>query len=336
MILPGLINSHDHLEFSLYPRLGRGPHRNAGEWARAVYHPERSPLREHLTVPKSIRLLWGGLKNLVSGVTTVCHHNPREHAVFDQNFPVRVLKEFGWAHSLEFSTDVVARLGETPADWPFILHLGEGVDRAACREIFDLDGMGALDNRSVLVHAVGLRGEGLRLAKRKGASIIWCPSSNLFLLGRTLNGKTLDSGIPIALGSDSPLTAKGDLLDELRVARKVSDVAPKRLFMMVTELPMRILGLPGGRPDLIVIPDGGRTPCESLLKLTCPDLVMIEGKIKLLSAELGRRFPRLRLRRLEVEGRGSVLVDADVTWLRRETEKFLGKDIRLAGRRIAG
>src|SRR2546426_6959571 len=109
LILPGLINAHDHLEFNLYPRLGRGPYPNAGAWARDVYHPEESPVREQLAIPKNTRLLWGGLKNLLSGVTTVCHHNPREQAIFDRNFPVRVLKQFGWAHSLEFSPDLMER-----------------------------------------------------------------------------------------------------------------------------------------------------------------------------------------------------------------------------------
>jgi cytosine/adenosine deaminase-related metal-dependent hydrolase len=29
LLLPGLINAHDHLEFNLFPRLGRGPYPNA-------------------------------------------------------------------------------------------------------------------------------------------------------------------------------------------------------------------------------------------------------------------------------------------------------------------
>lgn len=37
LILPGLINSHDHLKFSLFPRLGRGPYPNAEAWARDIY-----------------------------------------------------------------------------------------------------------------------------------------------------------------------------------------------------------------------------------------------------------------------------------------------------------
>src|SRR5258705_13265120 len=87
LILPGLINAHDHLEFNLYPRLGRGPYPNSGAWARDVYHPDESPIREQLAIPKETRLLWGGLKNLLSGVTTVCHHNPRDQPVFDRHFP---------------------------------------------------------------------------------------------------------------------------------------------------------------------------------------------------------------------------------------------------------
>ena len=33
LVLPGLINAHDHLEFNLFPALGRGPYGNAGAWA---------------------------------------------------------------------------------------------------------------------------------------------------------------------------------------------------------------------------------------------------------------------------------------------------------------
>src|SRR5438552_9584515 len=87
LILPGLINAHDHLEFNLFPRLGNGPYPNSEAWANDIYQPGRSPLREHRSVPKPVRLWWGGLKNLLSGVTTVCHHNPYEEEMFGRHFP---------------------------------------------------------------------------------------------------------------------------------------------------------------------------------------------------------------------------------------------------------
>ncbi len=34
LLLPGLINAHDHLEFSLFPNIGDGPYQNAAQWAR--------------------------------------------------------------------------------------------------------------------------------------------------------------------------------------------------------------------------------------------------------------------------------------------------------------
>jgi cytosine/adenosine deaminase-related metal-dependent hydrolase len=334
LILPGLINAHDHLEFNLYPRLGLGPYANAGAWARDVYRPDESPIAEHLRVPKNTRLLWGGVKNLLSGVTTVCHHNPRA-PVFDRHFPVRVVKQFGWAHSLEFSPDLSERFQRTPPAWPFILHLGEGVDRAAKREIFALNEMGALDSRTVLTHAVALGARGLQLAKQRGASVIWCPTSNLFVLGRTLSGEALRSCIPIALGTDSALTAEGDLLDEIRAARRVSKLPAAVIYNMVTAGAAKILRLrrsagtlvPGGPADLIAIADDGRSPAEALLRAEGPALVMIGGVVKLARKATG-------LHRLKVEGRGDVVVDANVPRLRRQAEQFLGPELRLAGRRV--
>ena len=43
VVLPGLINAHDHLEFNLFPALGHGPYPNATEWALDIHHPDRSP-----------------------------------------------------------------------------------------------------------------------------------------------------------------------------------------------------------------------------------------------------------------------------------------------------
>src|ERR1700761_1187771 len=89
-IAPGLINAHDHLGFALFPQLGSGPYENATAWARDIYHPERDPVRTHLRVPKRLRLLWGGLRNLLSGVTAVGHHDPWDPA-FEEPFPVEVI-----------------------------------------------------------------------------------------------------------------------------------------------------------------------------------------------------------------------------------------------------
>ena len=348
LILPGLINAHDHLEFSLFPKLGAGPYPNAKAWAEDVYRPAEAPIADHLRVPKRERLLWGAIKNLLGGVTTVCHHNPYEE-VFEHDFPVRVVKRFGWAHSLAFSGEVKERFQRTPENWPFIIHVGEGADDAGRNEIHCLHEMGALDERTVCVHAVALDQEGWALLEERKASVIWCPSSNQFTLGRTLGRDAFERAIPIALGTDSAITAHVTLLEELQVAAKVSGLPPARLYSMVTETAAQVLRLgdgegflrEGGVADLIALRDGGASPCETLIRATAEDLrlVMASGRVKLLSvsaAEVLSNERASRLHPLSVEGHGKFLVAAGVEMLARTTVAALGADsvIRLAGRRV--
>jgi len=334
LVLPGLINAHDHLEFNLYPRLGRGPYPNSKAWSDDIYQPDRDPIRRHQQVPKAVRLLWGGIKNLLSGATTVCHHNRRNDPTLDDGFPVRVVKRFGWAHSLDFSPDLRQRFLNTPKSWPFILHLGEATDAHGREEIFRLHALGALDQRTVLVHGVALDRKGRSLLRRSGGSLIWCPSSNLFMLGRTLEPAVFRSNLPVALGSDSALTADGDLLDELQVARR--SASPGALYRMVTDAPRRLLRLPVQAGDVVLFRDSGLDPAEALLAAGPPELVVVAGKVRLASSSLAARLPNSiarRMYRFLFDGR-EMLCDVDVGRLWRETAEVLGPDFRLAGKQV--
>jgi cytosine/adenosine deaminase-related metal-dependent hydrolase len=345
MILPGLINSHDHLEFNLFPKLGRGPYPNATAWAEDIYHPDRSPIREHLAVPKAVRLLWGGLKNLFSGVTTVAHHNPYDAEVFENCFPVRVLKRFGWAHSLRFSPDLTDRYKAVPLRWPFLIHAAEGTDANAASEIPELERSGILYGRSVLIHGVGIDCESLKILLRRRASLVWCPSSNLFTLAQTLGPEILRSGIPIALGTDSALTCQDTLAGEVRIACKAGCLSPEDIYPMVTTQAARILGLNQGQgeirergiADLLVVQDSGESPANSLQQEFCPAMVILGGKIQLVSRRLASRIdPELirGLQKIEVEGRGTWFANSNVSFLHAATEAVLGPGFQLAGRPV--
>jgi cytosine/adenosine deaminase-related metal-dependent hydrolase len=344
LILPGLINCHDHLEFNLFPRLGQGPYPNAAAWADDIYHPNRSPVKEHLAVPKAVRLVWGGLKNLLSGVTTVAHHNPYEADVFENRFPVRVVKRFGWAHSLHFSPYLVTCYRLVSRRWPFLVHAAEGTDDTATIEIEELERAGVLSSRTVLVHGVGIDCDSLEILLRHRCSLVWCPSSNLFTLSRTLRPEVLRSGLPICLGTDSALTGQGDLADELQVARKTACLTAADLYPMVTTQAARVLHLTRGQgeirengiADLLVVPDSGQNPGEALQDFR-PALVIRGGRIQLVSTNLAERIDCALTRnfqRLELEGRGAWLVNANISGLRAATEAALGPDFQLAGRTV--
>jgi cytosine/adenosine deaminase-related metal-dependent hydrolase len=345
LLLPGLINAHDHLEFNLFPRLGNRHYANATEWASDVHRPAEHPVKEHLQVPKRARLLWGGIKNLLSGATTVSHHNPYDPAVFNSGFPVRVPERVGWAHSLEFSKDLLECYRRTPEPWPFIVHAAEGSDECARAEIPQLDHMGVLTQRTVLVHAVAAAAAEVETMKSRGASVVWCPSSNLFTLGRTLSPRMFEAGVPIVLGTDSAMTAEGDLIDEMQVARATGRLSAERLYAMVTTDAARALRLadgqgtiqPGGVADFVAVEDRGQTPAEALEHFH-PEVTFVRGQLALASDHFAGRANDLDTRGMEplhMEGRGHWLVRAPVAQLLALASDALGSDVRLAGRRIS-
>src|SRR5215469_8073198 len=119
LLLPGLINAHDHLQYALHPRLGHPPYRNYVEWGDDIHTTLQSLISHHNSVPRDVRLWWGGIRNLLCGVTTVCHHNPIWPGLRDHNFPVRVVTEFGWAHSVPLEPQLSAKFVATPKGQPF-------------------------------------------------------------------------------------------------------------------------------------------------------------------------------------------------------------------------
>jgi cytosine/adenosine deaminase-related metal-dependent hydrolase len=267
-LLPGLINAHDHLQLNNFPSLTYPAfYRNAGEWiadfnARLRGNPA---VTAAAAVPRTQRFLGGGLKNLLSGVTTVVHHDPLDAALLATGFPTRVPAGFGWAHSLEVDGEegVRAACERTAPDVPWIIHAAEGIDAQAHAEFDRLEALGCVRPNTLLVHALALdAGQRGRLAAR-GAGVIWCPSSNLRLFGRTADIRDLVALGRVALGTDSRLTAANDLLGELRVAHECLQLPEASLERLVTMDSARLLRLAdcgslaaGLRADLLVLPAG--------------------------------------------------------------------------------
>jgi cytosine/adenosine deaminase-related metal-dependent hydrolase len=345
LLLPGLINAHDHLEFNLFPRLGRGPYSNSADWAHDIYHPERTPLREHLSVPRTVRLWWGGLKNLLSGVTTVSHHNPWEKT-FEHRFPVQVVRRYRWAHSMTFGEDILHAFASGEPDQPFIIHAGEGTDPQSGNEAFELDRMGVLSHRTVLVHGVAFSEAAHALRDQRGVSLVWCPTSNRFVLGTTLNIRTIGNIEKVALGSDSALTAQGSLLQDIQAAHE-EGAAPDLIYRMVSEGASSILRLedgegtlkPGAIANIIAIPWTKQTPADAVLQLDLSQIhmVLVSGRLQLASDEFVSRCDGSwmdAMERIEVDGIRR-WVCAPIQWLMNESIARLGEEIYLAGMRVS-
>lgn len=299
LVFPGLINAHDHLQLNNIPPLPRAaPFPNSYAWIAAFQPHFHDPaVIKAVAVPKELRHWQGGLKNLLCGATTVAHHDPWHPALDHPAFPVRLLRDFGWSHSLglglepgygslgnlqplpRYGPPVAESFAATPAGRPWIIHLAEGTDELAAAELSLLEALGCLAANTVLVHGVGLTGADVGRVIARGAAVVWCPGSNVAMLGRTLDPRRLLDAGRLALGSDSRISASRDLLDELRVAAAHSGLAPAELLRLVTRDASRVLGLPevgglapGQHADLLIARDRGGDPYRALIELRRADV----------------------------------------------------------------
>ncbi|HEY4079258.1 MAG TPA: hypothetical protein VGM81_01065 [Burkholderiaceae bacterium] len=337
-LLPGLINAHDHLQLNALPRLKyRERYEHANQWSDDI-DPRRATdaqLLANAAVPRAQRLLIGGLKNLLSGVTTVAHHDPFYDELAAPGFPVRVLSRYGWAHSLALQGEaaVQASQRETPPEQPWIIHAAEGIGAEAAAEFDRLDALGCIGPDTVLVHGLALDAAQQRCLNQAGGGLVWCPGSNLHLFGRTLSAETLSRQTRLALGSDSRISGERDLLAELALARECSGWNEARLEALVTGRAAALLGLRdrgglgcGQGADVLVLQSG-----IALSRATRADvrLVLIDGEPRYADPDLGDELGvGDALVPVQVDGHAKLLAAELVAALRAAVIQEAGLDLQ--------
>jgi cytosine/adenosine deaminase-related metal-dependent hydrolase len=154
---------------------------------------------------------------------------------------------------------------------------------------------GALGRNTLIVHGIGLRPSDLQAMASVGASLCWCPGSNLYLYGQTADLPTLvRAGINVTLGTDSSLSGETNLLDELRTAYRylldrveqlplenrsveqwlVEAVTTRAAYALLRQDRSGRIA-PGYRADMLVLPDRGLTPYETLLEAQMSDIALL-------------------------------------------------------------
>lgn len=330
-IFPGLINAHDHLELNHYPRSKfREVYANASEWSADMNaRLDSSPYQELRAYPLEDRCFIGGLKNLLCGATTVAHHNPPHKTLFRRDFPVRVLQKYGWSHSFYLETEaaIKASFEKTPDNVPWFIHLAEGTDEEAAGEYQRLKALGCVGANTVIVHGVGMTDKDIGDAAPHARGLVWCPSTNKYLLGTTATiGGWRYSDSHVVIGSDSRLTADGNLLDEIQAALMTGQCDADCIWQAVTWRAAHILRLsnvghlnPGAwadwiifrpyeRADLVLVVKGGVPQIgdpEVMAKFPhIPTLsAILDGVPKRIHRDLAQRIQKCTLKEpgLEVE-----------------------------------
>jgi guanine deaminase len=179
----------------------------------------------------------------------------------------------------------LAQVGEMVAAHPDVLmhthlseNLGEIAAVAGCfphaRDYLDVyDRFGLVGGRSVFAHCIHLDDDAMARMGRAGASIAFCPTSNLFLGSGLFDLAKADAhGVKVGIGSDVGAGTSLSILHTLGEAYKVCQMRgmsldPFRALYLATLGGARTLGLgdrigalaPGYEADFIVL-DAAATP----------------------------------------------------------------------------
>ncbi len=213
LIFPGLVNSHDHLDFNLFPQLGNKVYKSYKEWGTDIHRQNKERIDRVLAVPRQLRSRWGVYKNLLSGVTTVVHHGAKTEMEEDL---ISICEEADSYHSVS---------GEKGWRWklinpfgkqrPVVIHIGEGTAPDSFAEINSLLRWNIFRRELIGIHGVAMN-------EKQAASfrsLVWCPASNYFLLNKTAPVDLLKHATTMLFGTDSTLTASWNIWEHLRLAR---------------------------------------------------------------------------------------------------------------------
>ncbi|NDJ51837.1 MAG: amidohydrolase family protein [Chloroflexi bacterium] len=281
-IFPGLINGYDRLDWNVFTAVKlRDRYDDAVEWYADLSDALQSRKLARLSaLPHADKLFSGGLKNLLSGATTVLHQGPHDRSLDARWFPVKTVARYGWSDERHSDAEIGASFDATPPDAPWLIRIAEGFTDESEKGLFRIDQLGCLVENSVIVHGLGMLPEDMDRLLETGAGLVWCPTSNLYLLGETRFREPLLSRI--ALGTGPRVAGSTDLFAEMKRAQSESGLSARLITQMVTTDAARLLRLPdagrlrpGGAADLIIIRLGDEGPYEALLRARRTDLSMV-------------------------------------------------------------
>ena len=289
MIFPGLINSHDHLDFNLFPQLGDKTYRNYREWGNYIHAEFKREIAEIVSIPVGLRAQWGVYKNLLCGITTVIDHG--EKTGF-QNEIINIVKKSHDLHSVGFQQYWKLKLNNPVKKYiPINIHVGEGTDAIAAAEIDQLTRWNLLRRKLIGVHAVTMNE---RQAK-KFKAIVWCPESNYFLLNKTAPVDLLKNHTTLLFGTDSTLTGSWDIWEHLRFARETCLLSDEELYKTLNKNAANTWQLNSGviserkDADLVVAKTNSKqTGYNAFFSIRTSDILLVisKGKIRLFDESL--------------------------------------------------
>jgi cytosine/adenosine deaminase-related metal-dependent hydrolase len=284
LAFPGLINSHDHLDFNCFSILGQEKYHNYTNWGAHIHEDFKEEIGAIVKIPENLRAMWGMYKNLLAGVTTVVNHGPHLKIA---NPLINIYQEPQNLHSVGFEKKWKWKLNNPLLkNRDCVIHTGEGSDEQSHSEIDELIKYNFLKRKLIGVHGVAMDSAQARHFK----GLVWCPESNRVLLNEHAQIDQLKSNTHLVFGTDSTLTGSWNIWRHLRLARSLQLVSDPALFDMVTKTAASLWNmnngeLSAGRDADIVIARIQHSPdiWNDFYQINPSDILMIiyHGRIRM-------------------------------------------------------
>jgi cytosine/adenosine deaminase-related metal-dependent hydrolase len=308
---PGLINSHDHLDFNLFPQIGNRIYNNYSEWGKDIHRQNKETIKAVLKIPQHLRIQWGLYKNLLNGITTVVNHG--EKLKIGDSF-INVLQDNHSLHSIQFEKNWKRKLNTPFAKkQPYVIHVGEGTDQSSYEEINQLIKMNFFNKCLFTIHGVAMNDE----QAENFEALIWCPSSNYFLLNKTADIEKLKTKTSVLFGTDSTLTADWNLWNHLRLARETKMMNDTELFETLTKNPaekwrQKNIGsiLRNNNADVVIAKNFVNKGFDAFYSINPENILLVlhKGEIRIFDKEikdqlLANQFPISQFSKIIVNGK---------------------------------
>jgi hypothetical protein len=284
IILPGLIDTHNHILFDIFDETDWSPSKpytNHNQWPNDPKYNELVNAKQWMNgetsgSPVSLGCemdKYGEIKGLIAGTTSIVGAaNPDNKACYGTLARTIDQSPNGLGHdAVQVATlfpsaataDSVCKNFSSGTTAAYVIHDGEGVDSSALAEFAKLTTIPTVDGcldapQTTIVHGAAFGDAEFTTMAASGMGLVWSPRSNVFLYGagtdltKTANVPlALSKGINVALAPDWSIGGSHNLLDELRFADQVDNGAwgnvltPQQLFQMVTINAAKVLELDG-------------------------------------------------------------------------------------------
>lgn len=356
LILPGLIDLHNHLVWNIFPRWKPTEEfNNRYDWQqKSIYKTLIAGPHKGLRAAKlgcemqryaEVKAISQGTTSLIGSLREPCNQGLARNLDDDLSFGQILYNVF----PLQMSE---SELKETKkilsSNGTLFLHLAEGkpTDAASAREFSLLKARDLLQRGVSIIHGVALDEHSFVEMSKSDVGLIWSPRSNLELYGDTVDIRTaLKTGVTIAIAPDWSPTGSDGLLSELNYAAAWNLAQARPIFTddellrmatinaaKLTRLDQRLGVLKEGfLADLIVLQ--GSSVTQSVPEDI--DLVMIDGKAVYGDPNLMKNFVKIdELETLEICGvKKSLRFPSTKTFHR--TCELLDHELRRWGRRLA-